>query len=426
MNNSVRTLRSLNEKYIHFTHASGLKVYLLPKDFPDYFISIGVDYGSFVTDVQGTYIPYGTAHFMEHMMFHTSDGGDITDAFAKYGSNVNAYTTNEYTAYFCYGTKGKYNALSTLLNMMLHPCFETQVIENESKIIEQEIAMYMDDPMSVAYRTLMQCLYPTHPIRNDIAGSAQSIREISGVLLEDIHRYYYAPNNMTLVLAGRFDQSRVEHILNLLVPNHGGHSVLQSRPSQDKGSVVDTRTLVLPLSRPIVMLGYKDPIILQGDAQSKRGYIGQIACNAIFSKSGELYHALFEKGLCGKDFGATYEWSHGCAHILINASTNSPNETLDFIKKHIDALPDAPPTVDAFERAKNVVYADTIRVFDSIEDLTMDFLEESLSGGDFFDIPERLASITYQDLISFINEIFGSQNSAVVRLHPKENTHEET
>ena len=57
-----------------------------------------------------------------------------TDCFAAFGANVNAYTTNEFTAYFCYGSSQKYKALETLIIMLLHPHFDATVIENEKSI----------------------------------------------------------------------------------------------------------------------------------------------------------------------------------------------------------------------------------------------------------------------------------------------------
>lgn len=415
-----RSLPSFSEEYIHFTHLSGLNVYILPKNFPDYFISIGVNYGSYIDTVEGEVIPLGTAHFMEHMMFHTKDGGDITDQFATYGANVNAYTTNEYTAYFCYGTKSRYAALSTLIDMMLHPHFDASIIDNERRIIEQEIAMYNDDPYSNAYHLLMQGLYPIHPIRNDIAGSAESIQAVSKVLLENIHRIYYTPANMNLVLCGRFDASKIKTLLDKLLPTFASGKPFLFRPTNDSGKIAEKKSMELGLSRPILLLGYRDPINVDGTDQSKRGHIAQIACNAIFSKSGDLYHMLFEQGLCGKDFTATYEWSHGCGHVLITTTSNHPIKTLESLEIYISKLCANPPSRDAFERAKNVIYADTIRVFDSVEDFTMDFLEEVMSDDDFFNIPERIASITYDELCAFIYEVFSPANYTSVLLQPKE------
>ena len=58
--------------------------------------------------------------------------------------------------------------------------------------------MYDDDPDWRIYFGALQCLYSRHPVRIDIAGTAETIAPITMELLQEVHRTYYHPRNMVL------------------------------------------------------------------------------------------------------------------------------------------------------------------------------------------------------------------------------------
>ena len=63
--------------------------------------------------------------------------------------------------------------------MVTHPYFTEQTIAKEQGIIGQEIKMYDDSPDWRLITGLFECLYHSHPIRSDIAGTVESIAQIT-------------------------------------------------------------------------------------------------------------------------------------------------------------------------------------------------------------------------------------------------------
>ncbi|MFR9067968.1 MAG: hypothetical protein ACLVJH_14935 [Faecalibacterium prausnitzii] len=59
------------------------------------------------------------------------------------------------------------------------------IIAKEQGIIGQEIKMYDDSPDWRLITGLFECLYHSHPIRSDIAGTVESIAEITPAMLYD-------------------------------------------------------------------------------------------------------------------------------------------------------------------------------------------------------------------------------------------------
>ncbi len=419
MKTHKRILPALKESYAYFRHKSGLRVYYLPKSFPEYFICLGVNYGSFILETPSRVIPDGTAHFMEHMMFHMEDGGDVSDVFAEWGANINACTTNEFTAYFVSGVDSKYDSVRHLVQMVFHPCFSSSDVEKEKMIVGQEIALYKDDPSACIYNRMMSALYKEHPIRRDICGSSATIDTIDSACLQQIHEYYYTPSNMVLVLTGNFQMKRIHTILDAILSSSKTEKPAQILPRTERESMVPVVShSTQDIANHQFMIGWKDTDFTEGASQTKRGYLGEIVSNAIFARSGELYSILYEKGLCGKDLDCIYEWTQGCAHTLISGTSPNPEECTREILSYLKQCSTHPPDENYFNRARKVIYADTVRLFDSQEELTLAFMEEALDDGDLFDIPRMIADITYNDFTHYIRDVFSKDADAILYLHP--------
>ena len=148
----------------------------------------------FCLNGQTVHLPAGVAHFLEHKMFEDEDG----DAFAKYaktGANANAFTSFDRTCYLFTATQQLDESLDVLLGMVGHPYFTEQTIAKEQGIIGQEIKMYDDSPDWRLITGLFECLYHSHPIRSDIAGTVESIAEITPAMLSVSYTHLTLPTN---------------------------------------------------------------------------------------------------------------------------------------------------------------------------------------------------------------------------------------
>ena len=72
--------------------------------------------------------------------------------------------------------------------------------------------MYEDSADSRAYEDLFGAMFAHHPIRVPIAGTVESIGEITPQVLQDCHAAFYAPANLMLCVTGDVDPALVEEI----------------------------------------------------------------------------------------------------------------------------------------------------------------------------------------------------------------------
>ena len=195
------------------TLPNGLPVCIVPKkDFQRKYALFATRYGGmdmrFQLNGQWLDTPAGIAHYLEHKMFDTAEGNALQE-LAKNGAEPNAFTSNAITCYYFDATDKFYESLEILLSFVSVPYFTEESVEKEQGIIAQEINMIEDNPEWQVYKRLMQALYHTSPARTSVAGSVESIRQITAQTLYDCHKAFYTPANMCLVVVGDVDSDEV-------------------------------------------------------------------------------------------------------------------------------------------------------------------------------------------------------------------------
>ena len=155
---TLHTCEKLEERYYEACHPSGLRVLVSPKDLSAAYATVGIGYGSRDRFAGGA-LPMGTAHFLEHKMFERTDGTSWEDVFSALGAEVNAYTSDDCTAYMFSATEHIPEALDALLRMVVRLSVTRESVSRERQIIAEEIRMNADDPWEVCYANMLRGLY---------------------------------------------------------------------------------------------------------------------------------------------------------------------------------------------------------------------------------------------------------------------------
>ena len=193
---------------------NGLGVFVFSKpEFRKSYAFFATRYGGmdtrFQLDGQWLDTPMGIAHYLEHKMFDMPGGGNALQTLSATGASPNAFTSTAITGYHFECTEGFWENLRTLLSFVSVPYFTKESVEKEQGIIGQEIRMIEDRPGWQAYHRLLEALYEHHPVRNSVAGSVESIAQITAETLYHCHEAFYTPSNMVLCVAGNVDPEQV-------------------------------------------------------------------------------------------------------------------------------------------------------------------------------------------------------------------------
>ena len=422
---NVFTSEKLNEKYFAFTHKSGLRVYVFPKELRTSYALFATKYGSLensfklAEEKDFVTVPAGIAHFLEHKMFENEDGRDTFELFGKTGASANAYTSFDKTAYLFSSTDNFYESLEILLNFVTHPYFTPETVAKEQGIIAQEIQMYEDNPNTRVYYELMRALYEKHDVRTEIAGSVESISEITAELLYKCYNTFYNLNNMVLCVCGDVEVEKVKTVLDACLKTAPKLDVVRDY-KDEKPSVFKKRTeMKMQVAKPQFAIGVKDVDIPSDPRElSKKDFGMRILNEILFSSSTDFYNEMYEKGILNSQFSCEYDLASSFAYNYYSGETDNPDEFFKIIKKYIDDCKCKPIDVDAFTRAKRTVYADFVRLFDSTDEIANELVAYVFSDLELFENVEILDSIDCDYVEKLLNSCFKDEYFAISIVSP--------
>ena len=147
-------------------------------------------------------VPSGIAHFLEHLNFYEPDGTTATDYYAQYGSEVNAFTTFDYTCYHVYATNAIKENLDHLLDFVLTPFFNKKMVNKERNIIIEELTMDKDIPETKLYFTHYANLFHKYKYNETITGTKEDVEKTTLEDIELVYNTFYHPKNMFLIVTG--------------------------------------------------------------------------------------------------------------------------------------------------------------------------------------------------------------------------------
>ena len=363
------------------------------------------------------HLPAGVAHFLEHKMFEDQDG-DAFAKFAKTGANANAFTSFDRTCYLFTATQQLDESLDVLLGMVGHPYFTEQTIAKEQGIIGQEIKMYDDSADWRLITGLCECLYHSHPIRSDIAGSCESIAEITPGMLYDCCEAFYAPGNMVLAAAGN---TTMEQVLAACAR----HGLLDPRPEErvqrlwaDEPMTLAAaeKRIRMPVSKPCFGLGFKEAPLAPDDLRSEMLYDLVLCC--ICGGMSPLYRRLYDSGLTNPGFGGEVLRVDGCCCILFTGESDEPDTVRQLLLDEIARIRAEGVDREIFTLCKNEKYGQLIENLENVEDSASQMADFALSGQTVAQQISMLAGLTAEDADAALQHILCTDRMATMYILP--------
>ena len=426
-NYTLKENKMLDEKYYTFTHKTGLEVFVFPKKMTNSYAIFATRYGAVdnkfkhVDDKEFTVVPDGIAHFLEHKMFEEESGVDAFERYAKTGGNANAFTGNNLTGYIFSCTENFKENLEVLLDFVTHPYFTKETVEKEQGIIGQEIKMYEDHPGVRMHRELMKALYKKNKMRIDIAGTTESIAEITAETLYKCYNIFYNLRNMTLCVCGDVTPSDVEAICDKVLKEAEPFNIVRDTEDEDEPKEVNVKRTVckLDVSKPLFAIGIKDSDIpKEAKERTKKAYATEILDEILFSQSSEFYNDLYSKNLIAQDLSSGCEIGKNYSFNVISSESSDPDKVYSLFLDYVEKMKREGLDKEAYELSKRTVYASNIKSFDSVDDIGNNFIFNYFDGADILDTPEIINSITYEYVWEIFEKTFKEEYYALSIVEP--------
>ncbi|MEL0537717.1 EF-P 5-aminopentanol modification-associated protein YfmH [Staphylococcus debuckii] len=387
---------------------NGLKLFIIPKKgFQKTFVTYTTQFGSldhkfkplgsneFVT------VPDGVAHFLEHKLFEKEEG-DLFTEFAEDNAQVNAFTSFDRTSYLFSATSNVEKNILRLMEMVETPYFSEATVEKEKGIIAEEIKMYQEQPGYKLMFNTLRAMYADHPVRVDIAGSVESIYNITKDDLYLCYETFYHPSNMVMFVVGDVDPEQI----NTLVSEHEAKRELTDQPEIVRDALAEPNevqqqsvTEEMNIQIPRLMLGFKNvPPEASKEAFMKRDLEMTFFFEMVLGEETDFYQKLLNDDLIDDTFGYQFVMEPTYSFSLITSSTPDPGllkqMLLDELKDKVGQLNDT----EAFELLKKQFIGEFISSLNSPEYIANQYTKLYFEGVSLFNMLDIVDSITLESI----------------------------
>ena len=379
---------------------NGLRLFVIPKPgFQKTFVTYTTQFGSldsrfkplgkdeFVT------VPDGVAHFLEHKLFEKEEE-DLFTAFAEENAQANAFTSFDRTSYLFSATDHLENNIKRLLTMVETPYFTKETVDKEKGIIAEEIKMYQEQPGYKLMFNTLRAMYEKHPIRVDIAGSVESIYDITKDDLYLCYETFYHPSNMVLFVVGDVEPQYIVDIVE-------EHENLRDKTNQPKieRALIDEPKSVnqhvvseeMKLQSPKLMLGFKNqPLDESPEKYVQRDLEMTFFYELIFGEETEFYQELLNDDLIDETFGYQF--------VLEPTYSNHPDQLKQLLIKQLKDNKGNLTDVEAFDLLKKQFIGEFISSLNSPEYIANQYAKLYFEGVSVFDMLNIVENITLESV----------------------------
>ena len=158
----------------------------------------------------------GLSHFCEHMFFtgtNTLTKQEVTKRYYDF-INVNAYTTNTeivFTGNIITNKLSQY--LATVADMICNSTFKQKAVEDEQKVVVQEILQYSDNPIRSAEKLFYYDIYGLEYLKNGVLGSVNTVTQIKSKDVKKYIKKYFVKNNCIISVVSPLSFNRIKQII---------------------------------------------------------------------------------------------------------------------------------------------------------------------------------------------------------------------
>jgi zinc protease len=350
----------------------------------------------------------GVAHFLEHLMFKGTTNhpaGEFSAAVDAIGGEENAFTSNDYTAYF---QRVAPEALGTMMEFeadrMRNVVLNEEIVRTERDVVlEERRSRVENSPQALLAEETDATLFQNHPYRIPVIGWMHELEELDLDDAMHFYRRHYAPNNAILIVAGDVEVDEVrrlaESTYGRIAPNPDlGPRLRPQEPEHNTARAVtlaDARITVPSMRRFWLVPQYRSGAASDAEALE---LLAEILGGGVRSR---LYQELVVRQGIAQNVSA---WYRGTAldptSFSVGGTPRAP-ATLEELEAAIDAeiakiVADGVGEAE-LERAKDRLVRNMIFARDSQSTMARIFGSTLTTGGTVADVlewPERIRSVS--------------------------------
>lgn len=359
----------------------------------------------------------GAAHFLEHLLFKgtaTRSAREISESFDNIGGEINAYTSKEYTCFYCKVVDQHLaTAADVLSDMICHARLDESDVIKERNVVLEEIGMYEDSPDEYVHDLLAAAVLPKHPLGRAILGTRDSLANMDVSSLRSFYLQHYRAGNIVITAAGNVNHEQLVNQLTdkIALPTGGPGSVMQPQPAV---AVPETLLVERPTEQLHVTLGF--PGLSMSD---ERLYTWNLLNNIMGSgMSSRLFQCLREEhALVYSSYTYTASFQNtGYSALYMGLAPHNAALALELIAKEFTDICQQEVSDDELRRSKEQVKGALIMGMESTAN-HMGRLGRGLlllhKVQEVEEIIKRVEAVTAADILDLASTIYRREPMAV-------------
>jgi zinc protease len=369
----------------------------------------------------------GMAHFLEHMMFKGSGKykvGEVDSVTVSNGGSNNAFTSNDYTAYYINLPKSRYKeGLKIEADRMRHLTLDLKEFDSEKKVVQSESDISADDPNDQLWERLTRAQHGAgHPYSHSVLGWPQDVQDISRRDMRLFYDAHYHPNHATLVLVGDITAEEARPVVTELFGDlPRGPEVNRPKPQEIK--LNGPKTLEVKSDSGVIEMGRLYLTQPAGhDDDAALNVLGTILGGGVTSR---LYRALVDDAgiATGVASGHQEQILSGTFWMWASLSPDHTREELTAgIQAVVETLVEDGVTDAELERARNKLIAALLFQQESSSSIASTLGQAEVVLGDWrlaLSQPERIRGVSASDVQRVARTYLGATNSVTGWLVPE-------
>ena len=375
----------------------------------------------------------GVAHVLEHMMFKGTKkvpAGQFSRKIAAAGGRENAFTSQDYTAYFQQLEKSQLPLSFELeADRMANLNFTKEEFEKEIKVVMEERRWRTDDkPQAQVNEHFNSAAFRTHPYGRPVVGWMSDLENMRVEDTREWYNHWYAPNNAVLVVVGDVKADEVYKLAKQHFGKIKPKAVPERKPQKEPPQIGERRVVVkAPAKLPSLQMGFHTPV-LNDPNQDWEPYALEILASVLSGNdSARLNQKLVRESQVAVDVGAGYDMiARGRQGLFELAGSPSEGKTVAELEaailQQIEKIKESGVTAEELKRVKAQVIAADVYQRDSVFYQAMQIGQLELTGFSWKilkDYPAKLSAVTSEQVQEVAKKYLVKDNMTVATLDPQ-------
>ena len=365
----------------------------------------------------------GITHFIEHCVFKGTgrrSALEIAIEQDRLGGNLEAFTTHEETGFVLKVIDDRLeDAFDLLADMLTNPRFDEADLENEQRVIIEEMKMNEDAPEELLTDIFQREFFPGDPLGRNIVGTPETVRSFDSEKTRAFHQQNFTAGNLVVAAAGNVEH---EQLLDLV---QSTNSSLQTLKEYKLKLELSTPKPSAPLSitnRPDleqVHFVFATPTV---GGRDQRRYAADLLSSILGGgSSSRLWQKVREERGLTYSIGAGAVMFRDCGYLSISgsASPNHMDEITDLVVVEMKALVDSDVMDEELQLQKDQARAAILLALEDSASRAASLAQSEMIHGRQIPVEETLANIeavTVSDIKSLAEEFFKTEHVAFAAL----------